>query len=183
MFMSELLIADKMMWLSLKCALLHQTLSLVKVSTHSGPSSRARGVSSRALSTRAHPHGSPCAEMFTDQPESLSPTLDDMESFSSTPSTSYHQSATQEIKNVDQLISMFLSRVPMRQIQTLYQLSGLRISLDNNPALDTGGVRRQVYTCVYNKFISNKCVHLLEGPENHNRTFYSAESRGSGFSE
>ena len=56
----------------------------------------------------------------------------------------------------------------------------LRISLDNGPALDTGGVRRQVYTCVYNKFISNECVHLFEGPENHNRRFYSAESRGSG---
>ena len=56
----------------------------------------------------------------------------------------------------------------------------LRISLDNSPALDPGGVRCQVYTCVYNKFISNKCLHLFEGPENHNRPFYSAESRGSG---
>ena len=206
----------------------------VDVSTQPGPSSRARGVSSHALSTRSP------SEMFADQPGSLSPTLDDMESFSSTPSTSYHQSATQKkVKNVDQLISMFSSRVPVKQIQSLYQLSGenfddcvecllsgptsdlllkivnnrylsfpttkvaidsedmwadmlaiykcftlgerrLRISLDDGPALDTGGVRRQVYTCVYNKFISNECVHLFEGPENHNRPFYSAESRGSG---
>ena len=42
---------------------------------------------------------------------------------------------------------------------------GERISLDNGPALDTGGVRRQVYTCVYNKFITNECMHLFEGPE------------------
>ena len=96
--------------------------SFVEVSTQPGPSSRARGVSSQALSTCTR--HSPSAEMFTNQLGSLSPTLDDMESFSSTPSTSYHQSATQEIKNVDQLISTFSSRVPVKQIQTLYQLSG-----------------------------------------------------------
>ena len=33
---------------------------------------------------------------------------------------------------------------------------------------------------MYNKFISNEYVHQFEGPENHNRPFYSAELRGSG---
>ena len=92
----------------------------MEVSTQPGPSSRARGVSNHALPTRHSP-----SEMFAEQMGSLSPTLDDMESFSSTPSISYHQSAMQKkVKNVHQLISMFSSRVPVKQIQTLYQLSG-----------------------------------------------------------
>ena len=96
--------------------------SFVEVSTQPGPSSRARGVSNRALSTPAcH---SPSAEKFADQPRSLSPTFDDLESFSSTPSTSYQPATQKEIKNVDHLVSMFSSRVPVKQIQTLYQLSG-----------------------------------------------------------
>lgn len=32
----------------------------------------------------------------------------------------------------------------------------LRVTLCNQPALDTGGVRRQVYTSVYTDFLSNK---------------------------
>ena len=73
----------------------------VDVSTQPGPSSRARGVSSQALSTRRSP-----SEMFADQPGFLSPTLD-MESFSST-STSYQSATQKKVKNVDQLISVFV---------------------------------------------------------------------------
>ena len=34
----------------------------------------------------------------------------------------------------------------------------LRIQLDNQPALDTGGVRRQMYTTVFRNFANNLTV-------------------------
>ena len=52
--------------------------------------------------------------------------------------------------------------------------------LDGVPSIDTGGVRRHVYTTAYAEFIQNKHIHLFDGPENHLRPYYSAESRGSG---
>ncbi len=58
--------------------------------------------------------------------------------------------------------------------------SQLRITLDNQPAIDTGGVRRQVYTTVYDDFAFNKTVQLFEGPENSLRPIVSAEVKSFG---
>lgn len=49
--------------------------------------------------------------------------------------------------------------------------SQLRITLDNQPAIDTGGVRRQVYTTLYQDFAFNQTVKLFDGPINHLRPF------------
>ena len=56
----------------------------------------------------------------------------------------------------------------------------LRIRLNNSPCIDTGGVRRQVYTVAFSNFIQNSNIHLFDGPPNHLRPHYNAESRGSG---
>ena len=56
----------------------------------------------------------------------------------------------------------------------------LRICLGGSSTIDTGGVRRQVYTTVYSDFVTNTHIRLFDGPENHVRPCYSAESRGSG---
>lgn len=39
----------------------------------------------------------------------------------------------------------------------------LRLSLLNQPAIDTGGVRRHVYNSVYDDFLANKYVRLFKG--------------------
>ena len=59
-------------------------------------------------------------------------------------------------------------------------LSQLRITLDNQPAIDTGGIRRQVYTKLYDDIANNKTVRLFEGPVNHLRPVCTAETRASG---
>lgn len=41
----------------------------------------------------------------------------------------------------------------------------LRVSLLHQPALDTGGVRRLIYTTVFDDFLSNKHVKLFDGPK------------------
>ena len=56
----------------------------------------------------------------------------------------------------------------------------LRISLNGVASIDTGCVRRQIYTTAFSEFIQNTHIHLFDGPPNHARPFYSAESRGSG---
>ena len=56
----------------------------------------------------------------------------------------------------------------------------LKIWLNNQPAIDTGGIRRQIYTSVYKDFAENKYVKLFDGPSNHLRPKYSAEARSSG---
>lgn len=56
----------------------------------------------------------------------------------------------------------------------------LRIRLQNQPALDTGGVRRMVYSSVYTDFINNKSVELFDGPTHSCRPHCTAESRSSG---
>lgn len=56
----------------------------------------------------------------------------------------------------------------------------LRVSLNGVPSIDTGGVRRQIYTTAFSEFAQNTHIHLFDGPPNHARPFYSAESRGSG---
>lgn len=58
--------------------------------------------------------------------------------------------------------------------------SKLRISIDNQPAIDTGGVRRQVYTTVFELFASNSRIELFEGPLNHLRPSCSAMAKLSG---
>ena len=56
----------------------------------------------------------------------------------------------------------------------------IRIVLDNQPALDTGGVRRQCYTQVYEQFAANKHMRMFDGPPCHLRPVFSAEARSSG---
>ncbi|XP_019858212.1 PREDICTED: uncharacterized protein LOC109586463 [Amphimedon queenslandica] len=56
----------------------------------------------------------------------------------------------------------------------------LRISIVNQPAIDTGGVRRQIYTSVFESFASNKYIHLFDGPLNYLRPSCSAEAKLSG---
>ena len=55
----------------------------------------------------------------------------------------------------------------------------LRIKLEGQPALDTGGVRRLVYTTIYMDFMSNKFVKLFDGPSHSRRPLCTAESRSS----
>ena len=98
------------------------------MSTQPGQSSCSSGRSSRVgiyLSTPTqHLPFDQSALDFDDQPGLTSLIFDDLESYPSSPSTSHQQRAKQEMKNVNQLISVFVSRVPVKQIQTLYQLSG-----------------------------------------------------------
>lgn len=55
--------------------------------------------------------------------------------------------------------------------------SRLCVFLEGEPAVDTG-VRRQVYTTVFDHFLNNHCIRrLLDGPVNHVRPVYSAEVR------
>ena len=58
--------------------------------------------------------------------------------------------------------------------------SKLRITLDNQPAVDTGGVRRQVYSRVFQNFANNETVCLFDGPLHNLRPTCSAEARSSG---
>ena len=39
----------------------------------------------------------------------------------------------------------------------------LRISIVNQPAIDSGGVCRQIYASVFQSFASNKYIHLFDG--------------------
>ena len=45
----------------------------------------------------------------------------------------------------------------------------LQVQLNNQPALDTGGVRSQLYSSVYEAFARNEHVNLFDGPECHQR--------------
>jgi len=56
----------------------------------------------------------------------------------------------------------------------------IRISLTDQVTIDTGGVRRQVYTQVYADFAQNKHIHLFDGVENFLRPATSAVARSSG---
>ena len=56
----------------------------------------------------------------------------------------------------------------------------IRVIFDGSPALDTGGVRRQVFSDVYKLFTENKHAKLFEGPPHFLRPICSAESRSSG---
>jgi len=58
--------------------------------------------------------------------------------------------------------------------------SQLQVILSDQPPVDAGGVRRQVYTTVYAEFAKNKHVVLFHGPENYLRPALSVEARSSG---
>ena len=55
----------------------------------------------------------------------------------------------------------------------------VRVRISDHPAVDTGGVRRQLYTFVFRSFAENSVIRLFDGPPNHLRPVYSAESRAS----
>ena len=57
----------------------------------------------------------------------------------------------------------------------------VRVCLDGAPPIDTGGVRRQVFTTVFSEFADNTHNYaLFEGPSSYIRPSYNSESRGSG---
>ena len=53
----------------------------------------------------------------------------------------------------------------------------VRIVLTDRPALDTGGVRRQVYNDVLNDIASNKHARVFEGPPRRLRPIVSPENK------
>ena len=56
----------------------------------------------------------------------------------------------------------------------------VRIRLDNQSAIDTGGVRRQVYSTIFEQFASNRYIHIFDGPTNYLRPACTAEVRSCG---
>ena len=56
----------------------------------------------------------------------------------------------------------------------------IRVALVGDVTIDTGGVRRQVYTQVYAEFAQNKHICLFDGAENCLRPAISAVARSSG---
>ena len=57
----------------------------------------------------------------------------------------------------------------------------IRVYLDDQPAIDMGGVRRQFFNDVFEYFtISSSHIQLFEGPINFLRPVYSPEARSSG---
>lgn len=64
--------------------------------------------------------------------------------------------------------------------QNMYLHSLFRIILDGKPSIDTGGVRRQVYSSVFHNFAHNEAIRLFDGPENHLRPVCMVEARSSG---
>lgn len=56
----------------------------------------------------------------------------------------------------------------------------IRICLTGQAPIDTGGVRRQLYTTVFQEFANNKHIKLFDGPLNSLRPLYSAQARSSG---
>ena len=56
----------------------------------------------------------------------------------------------------------------------------IRICLDESPALDTGGVRREVFTEVFAVFAENKRLTLFQGPPTYLRPVNSIEALSSG---
>ena len=56
----------------------------------------------------------------------------------------------------------------------------VRVTLDEQPAIDTGGVRRQVFSDVFALFATNKQFRLFEGQPCSVRPVHSADVRSSG---
>ncbi len=55
-----------------------------------------------------------------------------------------------------------------------------RLRVNEQPVLDTGGVRNPLYSMVFEEFACNKHVRMFDGPYCHLRPLCSAESRSSG---
>ncbi len=56
----------------------------------------------------------------------------------------------------------------------------VKITINGSPAIDAGGVRRHVYTKVFQDFADNRVIKLFEGEDNYLRPVTSAEARSSG---
>ena len=56
----------------------------------------------------------------------------------------------------------------------------IQIRIRNQPAIDTDGVRRQMYDTVFNEFLTNKHVRLFDGPAHSRHPVFTAEARSSG---
>ena len=56
----------------------------------------------------------------------------------------------------------------------------LQLTVLDQPAIDTGGVRQQVYNTIYSDFLANKYIKLFEGALHCCRPQCAAESRSSG---
>ena len=54
----------------------------------------------------------------------------------------------------------------------------IRFRVSGVPAIDTGGVRRQVYTMMFSDFTNNKFIHLFDGPPHSLHCVCTAMSRG-----
>jgi hypothetical protein len=75
---------------------------------------------------------------------------------------------------------MWADMVGQCKSPNMYLHSRLRVILDGKPSIDTGGVRRQVYSSVFHNFAHNHTIRLFDGPENHLRPVCTAEARSSG---
>ena len=49
--------------------------------------------------------------------------------------------------------------------------------ISNQPVIDTGGVRRHIYSTLFNDFVSNKYFMLFEGPQHSVRPICTDESQ------
>ena len=56
----------------------------------------------------------------------------------------------------------------------------IRIILDGIPAIDQGGMRREIFTDVFLTFAENQHVRLFDGVLTCLRPLYSAEAQSSG---
>lgn len=56
----------------------------------------------------------------------------------------------------------------------------VRVQVEGQPALDTGGVRAQLYSTVFQQFAQNKQLSLFDGPDYHLRPMCTAQARSSG---
>ncbi|XP_019860489.1 PREDICTED: uncharacterized protein LOC105315081, partial [Amphimedon queenslandica] len=90
------------------------------------------------------------------------------------------------------MISAEMVRVTIRSDHIWHDILGLYksgnldfgkqlcIELNDAPAIDAGGVRRQIYTTVYNEFQCNKHVMLFTGPSHSLSPACTPEARSSG---
>ena len=55
----------------------------------------------------------------------------------------------------------------------------VRIVLDGSPAIDIGGVRREIFSEVFSAFAENKHLTLFQGEPNYLRSLYSVENQST----
>ena len=56
----------------------------------------------------------------------------------------------------------------------------IRVRISNQPAIDVGGIRAQLYSTVYGAFAQNEKITLFDGEVRYLRPHCSAEARSSG---